>query len=71
MKIILLSVFLFFSSFTCTDSNTVYICNSSGATKYHYTTTCRGLKNCQYKIIKTTLEAARSKGRTLCAWEQQ
>lgn len=69
MKIILLSAFLFFSSFICTDSKTVYICDSSTATKYHYTTNCRGLSNCQHKILKTTLETAKSKGRTLCGWE--
>lgn len=69
MKILLLLTFLSLNSVTCTDSTTVYICDSGSAKKYHYTSSCRGLSNCQYKISKITLETAKSQGKTLCRWE--
>lgn len=69
MKITLLIAFLFFNNVTCRDSPAVYICDSSGAKRYHLNQTCRGLSNCQHKLLKTTLEAAKRKGRTLCKWE--
>lgn len=53
-----------------TGEITVYICNSSTAKKYHYKSTCRGLSNCQAKIVKTTMVAAKGKGLTLCGWEK-
>lgn len=52
------------------DANYVYICDSSGATKYHLTSKCRGLSTCKHDILKVTIEQARSKGKkTLCGWE--
>ncbi|WP_443945121.1 hypothetical protein ACJVDH_19720 [Pedobacter sp. AW1-32] len=52
------------------DPSTVYICNSGKAKKYHYTQNCRGLSNCQSKIIKTTIEQAKKDDKTLCGWEK-
>lgn len=49
---------------------TVYICNSDKATKYHLKENCRGLSNCGYKIVKTTLEKAKKDKKTLCGWEK-
>lgn len=70
MNIILLLSFLFLNHITDTKPNTtVYICASKSAKKYHYSPHCRGLSDCQYKIVKTTLAVAKSKGRTLCRWE--
>ncbi|MFC4635497.1 hypothetical protein ACFO3O_16425 [Dokdonia ponticola] len=47
----------------------VYLCNSSGAKKYHYKKNCRGLSNCKKEIKKVSLETAQERGRTLCGWE--
>ncbi|SMC42449.1 hypothetical protein SAMN06296427_102123 [Moheibacter sediminis] len=47
----------------------VYLCDSSGGKKYHYSKGCRGLSNCQHEIIKVSLEDAKKRGKTLCGWE--
>ncbi|MCB0479271.1 MAG: hypothetical protein KDC84_13975 [Crocinitomicaceae bacterium] len=48
----------------------VYICVSSGATKYHYNRNCHGLNRCTHEIRKVSLTEARSKyKRTLCGYE--
>lgn len=49
--------------------NTVYVCDSKGAKKYHFSETCRGLGACKHQIIKTTKSKAREIGLTLCGWE--
>jgi len=69
MKITLLLGFIFLNNVVCTDANTVYICDSNTGKRYHHTADCRGLNNCQHKVIKTTPEIAKSKGKTLCSWE--
>lgn len=69
MKSILLLGFIFLNNVTCTGPITVYVCNSCSAKKYHYTASCRALRNCQQKIVKTTVEIAEGKGKTLCGWE--
>jgi hypothetical protein len=51
--------------------NDVYICSNKTTDKYHYSSTCRGLSNCQFKILKLSLQKAKSKGMTLCAWESK
>jgi 5-bromo-4-chloroindolyl phosphate hydrolysis protein len=61
---------LFTISIVFTGDTYVYICNSKGAKKYHLTSSCRGLSNCQSKVIKTTLQVAKNKKRTLCGWEK-
>ncbi len=62
-------LFLFLINTTCTDPKTVYICGSGKTHKYHLTDKCRGLNNCQYKILQTTLDKAKKEGKTLCGWE--
>lgn len=69
MKIILL-VLLFIYRVNCASSTIVYICDSPNARKYHYKENCRGLSNCNYKIIETTLEKSEKANKTLCRWEQ-
>lgn len=70
MKTILLLSFLFLNHIADTKPTaTVYLCASKTGKKYHYSPNCRGLRNCQYKIMKTTLAIAKSKGKTLCRWE--
>jgi hypothetical protein len=53
-------------SFIATD---VYICDSKGAKKYHYSKTCRGLNACKHQVIKKTKSDAQNLGLTLCGWE--
>lgn len=66
-----LSLFLFLlTSPVCKEPSTVYICNSGKTLRYHYTAKCRGLSNCNYKIVKTTLEKAQKDKKTLCKWEE-
>jgi hypothetical protein len=47
----------------------VYLCNSIGGKKYHYTKNCRGLSNCKHDIISVSLKKAQTLGKTLCGWE--
>lgn len=52
------------------EQSKVYICDSTGATKYHLTSNCRGLNACESKVIQVTKEEAYNKGKkTLCGWE--
>ena len=54
----------------CTYTETrVYVCDSKGATRYHYTSTCHGLNNCKHAIISLSLEEAKKRHKTLCKWE--
>ncbi len=63
-----LTVLLSWSASPITQSN-VYLCDSSGGKKYHFSKNCRGLSNCQHEIIKVTLKKAQSLGKTLCGHE--
>lgn len=47
-----------------TDS--VYICNSTTAKRYHSTKNCNGLRNCTHEVNAITKQEAESKGRTPC-----
>lgn len=69
MKLLLFFAFLLLNNIKCTDSTLVYVCDSDGAVKYHNSPKCRGLSNCQYRVVKTTLETAKGSGKTLCKWE--
>lgn len=52
------------------EQSKVYICNSTGATKYHLVSNCRGLNACESKVIQVTKEEAYNSGKkTLCGWE--
>ncbi len=65
--IIKLLLFLFLYMSPVKES--VYICSPSGAKKYHFLETCRGLSNCKQGVVKTTLNEAQLLGLTLCGWE--
>lgn len=67
-KLIVLFSFLYFTSFTKT-AEVVYVCQSKGATKYHYKETCRGLNACKHNIVKKSIKDAKAIGLTLCGWE--
>jgi hypothetical protein len=69
MKILFMLLFLL-SDNKCADPSFVYICNSTGAKKYHLKEDCRGLRNCQHRVVKMTLEEAKKRGKTLCGWEK-
>lgn len=47
---------------------TVYICDSKGATKYHSKEDCRGLNNCKADIISIDKKEAIKKEREECGW---
>ncbi|TDQ09467.1 hypothetical protein ATK78_1621 [Pedobacter metabolipauper] len=69
LRTFLLLGLLFFLGDKYANSTKVYICNSSNAKRYHYNSKCRGLSNCQHKIIQTTLDKAKRSKKTLCGWE--
>lgn len=69
MKVLLLAYF-FSGTLNYTDDPIVYICNNNNPKKYHYKADCRGLSNCQARIVKMTLKSAASSGKTLCEWER-
>lgn len=68
MKLIVFLCFLSFAVSTFLETH-VYICGVSGAKKYHYTQTCRGLNACKHEIVKVTISQAKGYGLTLCGWE--
>ena len=52
------------------QNQSVYICVSKGAKKYHYKKNCRGLNSCSHEIKKVTISDAKGKyNKTLCGWE--
>lgn len=67
-KAIAISLFFILTSFN-TNKQDVYVCNSKGATKYHYSETCRGLNACKHEVVKKSIKDARVMGLTLCGWE--
>ena len=71
MKTLLL-LFVLFSNSKCptTPTTFVYICDSPSAKKYHLKENCKGLRSCQHRIVKITLEQAKRRGKTLCGWEK-
>lgn len=50
------------------QQETVYICDSKSATKYHSEEDCRGLNNCKADIISIDKKDAIKKGREECGW---
>jgi len=69
----LLIALLFLNNPTCKEGKpptTAYLCNNGKTTKYHLKQNCRGLSNCSYKVVKTTLEKAIKDKKTLCGWEK-
>lgn len=67
-KLFFLLLILTLTSFTTTEKN-AYICGSKGASKYHYSETCRGLNACKHEVVKKTVKEAKELGLTLCGWE--
>lgn len=69
MKTILhyLSILLFTTLYV--PPTTVYVCGSDNGKKFHLKDSCRGLKRCESKIFKTTMDKAKKDGKTLCKWE--
>ena len=68
MKLIMLVLFIAHTAFNKVETN-VYTCGASGAKKYHYKESCRGLSSYKQKITKLPLKQAQGYGLTLCGWE--
>ncbi|MBP4138591.1 MULTISPECIES: hypothetical protein [Flavobacterium] len=68
MKTIYILLFLFLSPLNIIETQ-VYICGQTGAKKYHYNESCRGLSSCKHGTFKTSLSQAKNYGLTLCGWE--
>ncbi len=69
-KLILCILLITLTSFCKTEvANDVYICGENGAKRFHFTKNCKGLSNCKRGIYKVALSDAKSKGLTLCGWE--
>ena len=69
MKLLLTLLFLITINAQSYITSDVYICESKGAKKYHYTKDCRGLNACKHTIVKKNKAAAQNLGLTLCGWE--
>jgi len=67
--LILLILFLNLNETIAIAKSDVYLCDSNGGKKYHYTKNCCGLSNCKHEIIKISLKKAQTLGKTLCGWE--
>lgn len=53
-------------SFFAESNSSVYICTGSNSYRYHRTSSCSGLNNCQAEIEKVSVSYATSIGRTPC-----
>lgn len=51
------------------SGETVYICKSPGAKKFHFNRNCRGLNRCKHTIEQTTRKAAEGLGLGVCGYE--
>ena len=49
--------------------DSVYICDSPSAKKYHLKNDCHGLRKCTHRIIEITLEEAKKRKFELCKFE--
>ncbi len=52
---------------SCSSNNTVMICVSPTAHKYH-STRCKGVKACTHQIKKLTIKEAEELGKTPCGY---
>lgn len=68
MKLIVNLLFIILTAFPAVETS-VYICGSTGAKKYHYSESCRGLNACKHTIVKVSLNQAQGYGLELCGWE--
>ncbi|MBQ0151964.1 MAG: hypothetical protein KBS61_03610 [Chryseobacterium sp.] len=48
------------------SNDEVFLCDSEGGKKYHYSKNCRGLSNCKHKIIAVSLKKAITLGKGKC-----
>ncbi|RZJ69870.1 hypothetical protein [Flavobacterium sp.] len=53
-----------------TSDSKVWVCKSSGATKYHYNKDCGGLKRCTHTIEESTVKDAEAVGLGRCAYKK-
>ena len=51
---------------TVAMSDTVWVCTSSGAKRFHASDSCKGLSNCGEEILPLTREEAEKRGKTFC-----
>ncbi len=52
-----------------TVHETVYVCHSPGARKYHLRENCGGLKRCKHEVITMSSSDAEKRGLGLCGFE--
>ncbi len=69
MKYLVWILSILFITSANSQSSSVYICTGPSAEKYHFTSNCRGLSNCSRDIIRVSISEAKSKGRSICGWE--
>ena len=67
-KLLILCVILSFG-FQSDSSNSVYICVSKTANKYHLDRGCGALKNCKHEIKSVSKSEAIELGYSLCGHE--
>ncbi|PQA92805.1 hypothetical protein B0A70_10495 [Chryseobacterium piscicola] len=68
-SVLIFFIFILYFNGTSLKKSDVYLCDSTGGKKYHYSKDCRGLSSCKHEIIKVSLKKAQTLGKTLCGWE--
>lgn len=56
-------------AFHTSSGDTVYVCMSPNAKKFHYSKSCPGLQKCTHEIKETTKVSAEKSGYTVCLKE--
>ena len=69
MKKLLILVAILSFGFQSDNSNSVYICVSKSASKYHLDRDCGALKNCTHQIKSVSKSEAIELGYSLCGHE--
>lgn len=70
MKTLLIAVVAYSFSFIPVSGDSVYICVSTSAKKYHFSKSCHGLQRCTHTIKETTKADAVKLGYTVCLIEK-
>ena len=67
LKLVAFILILYLAIVSCSGNDTVMICVSSTAHKYH-AKRCRGVKACTHEIKKVTIAEAEDLGKTPCGF---
>ena len=70
MNTLLLSSCILLNTIISNGPRTVFVCNNQHSKTYHYSSTCKGLSKCSFKLLETDEATVKKHGMKLCGWEK-